>query len=310
MRQILVALFVFSLAGCNNGGSNGQLVANNAKLVKSDSSVTRVACTGAVTACSPTNLQGRIYSASVMLGPLGDSAYGMTWLGATDDIINDPSTGKGGTLEFNLTDQTTFSGKISIPTEAKMPSPPTISRAELNFDYVDATFTLSGTTGVDGAYTVRTIFVTDTTVDDVTGTLYRADKMVKAPGETAFKWCNATTCSADRTAVATGLLTDSTLKNYQHPGQGNLNYPPYSVNLKEDLSVTYAQISSTTNVWTLDFDLASAVQFEAMPSTFDSVSDVVQNFKLKYAPNSSSSQGSDDDGIRATLTIAAPGAKG
>lgn len=188
-----------------------------------------------------------------------------------------------------------------------MPSPPTVSRVELNFDYLDTTFSLTGTSGgaADGEYTIRTVFVTDTTADDVTGTLTRADKLVKAPGQTEFKWCNTSTCSTDRSTVVTGLLTDSRLIDYEWPGQGNQNYAPYSVTLKDALTVSYAQISSTTNVWTLDFDMASAIEFAAAPSTFASVNDVVSNFKLLYAPNSNSGDGSDE-GIKATLTIAAP----
>jgi len=294
---LLSALFV----SCGGGSS---VIANNAKL-KSTTLARRAACTASATSCTPTNMEGRIYSANVMLGELGGSGgFGMTWLGATDEVIKDPSTGSGGTLTFDLGEETTFSGKIAIPTEKEMPTPPTIDRVELNFDYLDVAFTLTGTSGgtADGDYVVRTVFVDEATVEGFTEKLLRGDKLLQAPGETTFKWCNTTTCSATRATVATGLIVDSTLVDYEPAAQGNRAYPPYSIGLTEALTVTYPQISSLTNVWTLDFDLASAIQFTLAPSTFTTARDALTNFKLKYDPQSADA----DDRIKATLTIEAP----
>lgn len=298
---VLTSSFLFS---CGDGG--GSLIANTAKL-QSETLSRRVGpCTASATSCTPTNMGGRIYSGNVMLGEGGSQggSYGMTWLGATDAVLEDPSQGKGGTLEFDLSEQTTFSGKISIPGEADMPTPPVIDRVELNFDYVDTSFTLTGTSGgaADGAYVVRTVFVDEATVEGITDTLIRGDKLVKAPGETVFKWCNTTTCSTTRATVATGLITDSTLVDYEAPSEGNPAYPGYVIGLTESLTVTYAQISSTTNVWTLDFNLTNAIQFTAAPSTFATERAVLSNFKLKFDPESTSA----DDRIRATLAIEAP----
>jgi len=247
-------------------------------------------------------MQGQIYSANVMLG--ASNGFGMTWLGANDEVIKDPSTGKGGTLVFNLGEETTFSGKIAIPSEKEMPTPPTIDEVELNFDYLDVSFTLTGTSGgtADGDYVVRTVFVSEATVEGFTDTLLRGDKLVKGPGETTFKWCNTMACSATRTTVATGLLVDSDLVDYEPAAQGNPAYPPYSVGLTETLTVTHAQIASVTNVWTLDFDLANAIQFTAAPSTFANVRDVVNNFSVKFDPTSESAE----TRIKAALTIEAP----
>jgi len=306
MRKALltsaIALATPLFFSCGGGGS---VIANTAKFQSATLARRVGACTASETSCTPTNIGGRIYSGNVMLGAVSSAGgFGMAWLGATDAVIQDPSQGSGGTLEFDLSEQTTFSGKIAIPAEKDMPSPPIVERVELNFDYVDASFALTGTSGgtADGEYVVRTVFVTEATVDGFTEKLLRGDKLVKAPGETTFQWCNSSACSGTRATVETGLIKDATLVAYEAAAQGNPAYPPYKIGLTEALTVTFAQISSTTNVWTLDFDLTNAIAFTAAPSTFTTARDVLNNFKLKYDSESDSA----DARIKATLTIAAP----
>jgi len=236
-----------------------------------------------------------------MLGALGSSAYGMTVLAANEDIINEPHKGSGGEIEFNLKESTLHSGKASIPSKDGMPDNPIIERVELNFDYLDATITLTGTGGIDGTYIIRTVFGETAENGDVTGEMERGDKLVRAESETAFKWCNETTCSASRGDVTSGILQDSRLSTYEHPGEGNPFYAPYAVELKESVKVTHAEISDESKVWETDFDLDSAVGFAKVPSTFTSVSAMLSAFKLKYAPGKGSN--SDEKGIMATFDI-------
>lgn len=72
---------------------------------------------------------------------------------------------------------------------------------------------------IDGAVLVRTVFVTEATAADVAGTMRRGDKLVKLPGDSRFRWCDASGCSEDRDAVAAGVIAEPKLVDYVFPGQ-------------------------------------------------------------------------------------------
>jgi len=197
-----------------------------------------------------------------------------------------------------------FAGKIKIPSsEGEMPSAKQIIRSELMYNYVDTTFKLTGTSGVDGEYTVRTVYSTTATADDVTGTMEKGDKLIKSSAESRFKWCNSGACSETRSAVSTGIYQDSTVTGYVHPSDGNPDYVNVTANFPTAVDVTYSQLTDSAKVWTLDFSVTNGIVWASLPNTFSSVQSILNSFRLKFGPNQSTTQGEEDDGIRASLSI-------
>jgi hypothetical protein len=290
-------------SACSMMGEGGLLVDNSSRLLSSMLASTSLAggCGASSTSCTPTNLQGRIYSGSIMLGSSGSDSFAMTVLAADEETIQEPHKGSGGEIEFNLKESTLYSGKAAIPEKDGMPDNPIIEKIELNFDYLDATVVLTGTSGIDGTYIVRTVFGETAENGDVSGEMSRGDLLVRAEAETAFKWCNATTCSATRGDVKSGLIQDGRLSTYESPGQGNPFYAPYAIELKESVTVTHAEISDESKVWQTDFDLENAIGFSKAPSTFTSVAAMVSAFSLKYAPSRGGAP--NETGITATFDI-------
>jgi hypothetical protein len=296
----------FSILSC---GSKGNSISNQSLLVSStlSSFSTQVVgtCGANDTACTPSKLTGRVYAAGAMLGPSGPGSegYSMTFMAATDEVIDDPSKGKGGSIVFDVLNDDPYSGKASIPTADAMPSNPIVSSIEFKFDYLDTTFALTGTTGVDATYTIRTVYVSEATASDVTGTMLRGDKLIKSSTETAFKWCSASGCSETRPASP-----------YQHaaiaswelaPGQqGGTDYTPVSFDIAaaSQKTFTHATLSDITKVWTVDLAVANAVTFSAQPNTFDSVQEIVDKYSFAYAP-ASSQDGDPVTALTATFDI-------
>lgn len=242
------------------------------------------ACGAEAEACTPANLAGRIYSAGAMWGELGPDAFGITMLGATDDVIQDPSEGIGGTLEFSLIESTTLAGKYAAPgggSEAKL-----ISRMEFNYDYLDAELTIDPAVGpAAGTYVVRTVFVTEATAPDVEGTMRRGDKLIRTPEEGSFRWCNSALCSESRDEVADGLIQVPRLVEYQHPGQGNPSYAPFVVPLSNQLQLSGDDLATAGSTWSLQFDMTDAALLSTPPAQLTSQSDLLAAFELSYEPD-------------------------
>jgi hypothetical protein len=76
-----------------------------------------------------------------------------------------------------------------------------------------------------------------------------------------------------------------------------------TANFHEELDVTYELITDTSKTWVLDFDLSDAIVWSADPATFTSPMDILEAFRLKFGPNRTTTQGEEDDGIRADLRI-------
>lgn len=314
--SIYTALFGTGIVAgaCGMFGGGGEVIKNSSQLTSTllvnnayqTQAVTP--CLASATTCTPEGFAGRVYAASAMLGEeanngLGEGAYGMTFLADNADTINRPDQGKFGTLTFDLTSPSVFSGLISIPSEDQMPSSPYMPRLEIAFDYLDAKFELSGhsDTSLNTEWTIRVIMVKDGTIGDlaVTG----GDLLIKQGASGTFQWCSSAGCSTTRpsspytlTSAVQALATAATR-------EGNTNYAYYSVDLATPLRPTFSEISDTTRLWTIDFDIENAIQWTAAPSTFTAAKDFLANFKLPYACNY---DGCDQSGgITATLTIGA-----
>lgn len=302
---ILSACSAFSLLSCGSKGGSST-IANNALVMSSTLSTLQAldvgTCGASDTACTPSNLQGRVYAAGAMLGGGGGpGGFSMTFMADSDAVTQDPSEGKGGTIIFDVLLDDPVSGKAAIPSEAEMPTNNKVTSIEFKFDYLDTTFVLTGTSGVDATYTVRTVFVSEATASDVTGTMYRGDKLIMASGETAFKWCDSSGCSTTR---PTSPYQQSAIASWTPFEQGGVEYTTVSFDIADDAQKTfsYATLSDVSKVWTVDLAVANAITFSAAPSTFDAVKTIVDKFAFAYTPSSDGSAGTS--ALTATFDIA------
>jgi hypothetical protein len=298
------------------GDKRSSVISNAAKLLSSDYSTFTAqmvgACDANASTCTPSGLSGRVFAASTMLsagGELGSGTggYAMTFLAATDDVIERPDVGKTGSLTFDLTEPAIFSGKMSIPSEEEMPANPGMSRVEIAFDYIDTTFTIANAANAvaNGAWTVRTVFVKDDTIDGKA--VVGGDLLIKAASaeDTAFEWCNSNECSTTKPTshFKTQSIIDALATAAER--EGNPNYGYYSINFPSVVSTTFAEISDTTRLWSIDFDVTGAINWEDNPSTFQAKKDILDNFSIPYACNMAGCP--DTEGISATLSIGAAG---
>jgi hypothetical protein len=315
-----IALISTSLLTSSCGKSGGQVIGNTSKLTSSAysssqrlkrlTSLSPTACTASATTCTPSGFSGRVFAASAMIGEkanggLGDGAFAMTFLADDEEVINRPDLGKEGSLTFDLTAPAAFSGLISIPSESDMPAQPYMPRVEIAFDYLDTTFTLSGTGSgaLDREWIVRTVFVDSTTLDgkEVQG----GDQLLSSDGGTTWKWCSGTSCSETRPSSPFQQASIIAALATAGEREGNTHYAYYSVDYSAGVDTTYAEISDTTRLWTIDFDVTGAIQWGAAPSTFTTEADVIKYFTLPYACNYSGC--APIEGITASLNIGAPG---
>ncbi len=292
---------VLGLAGCGivdiNGGTTFQSVT---RLTRSDTGAATMAAAqtsimrSAVENCptgfqclTPDNLEGRVYSGSLMVGGNGSSlGYAVTTVGATEDVRRRPDLGKDGTLTFNLNSTTDFSGDYTCCGGSAYPADEDaiVRQLEFSFDFLDATFTVPGTAGPSIAgktYAIRLVYVLETEVADIasdsTVSVMLGDKLVRVPGDSAYRWCDDSGCSfASRPGsplAAAGITIDS--------GPGNQNYAIFSTNLTDNTSITFTQAEALQGNWifTVHFDLEDALRFDITDwSAVSSVQDLVAAF--------------------------------
>ena len=337
LKLLILSFAIGSVTFCefeedeDEGG--GVVVGNNAQFTNAQTLLTSGTCETSSLKCTPSNLEGRVFAAGAMLSndesknrendegeggedgeedktPEMSHGYNMTFLADSEDIINDPSAPghPEGTLNFNLLEQTKFSGLISIPSEDQMPEHPIVLRIESYFDYIDASIEFPGLDeDLKGPFVVRTVFRVSAESEDVDDTMLIRDKLVKLPGANSFTWCDSSRC--DYSARPTSPLQDSrvkTLSEIGDGGPGNQSYGLFTVNLLSPLTVDYATISDSNKVWTIDFKLENTVQFASAPSSWQTVADMVADFNLAYyCSNRFCPQKNepDVDYISASLTI-------
>jgi hypothetical protein len=310
-RFLLTGMLVvatFLATGCDWFGDGGTVIQNSARFTKAsvplgsiapDPSVAEPRVVDPGTQAGATNLVGDLCYAILSLGDLGPGMFAMTWLAPADTFPNGPTSGTSSTVQFSLASPSVVSGQILVPTRpADMPTRQQIIRAELAFNYVDATFDVAGT--LDGTFTIRTVYATTATAPDTTGTMYRGDKLIRLPLESAFQWASAAGLATTR---PTTPYQDATVTDAVYAGDGNPDYVPVTANFPTALDVTHDLITDTSRVWTLSFDISSAIVWSTDPDAITAEADLVEAFRLKFGPNQSSTSGETDDGIRASLTI-------
>lgn len=292
MRNLFIALGLI-LVGCGSSkeySSITQLLSGNlSQSARGGTSLlAEKTCPTGKICLTPTNLEGRIYSGGLMVGGNGGtSGYRVSTVGATSEVRQRPDLGKNGTLIFDLKNTTEFTGGYfccggsSYPSDAEA----IVRRLEFDFDTVDATVTVPSTAGtaIQGkTYTIRLIYVNDTTVSDIVSgestTVYMADKLVKGPGETTFKWCDGSGCTAT-TRPSSGLLSDSSI--VARSGEGNNNYSSVWIALDNEITFTKAEAEQGSWKFRVNFNVSNAAIFEDTDwANIQTVRQLVDKFSL------------------------------
>lgn len=217
--------------------------------------------------CTPTDLSGRIFSGGAMWGELGPDAWGITMLGATDDVILDPSEGMGGELPFSLVEQTVLAGRYAAPDAGDEARP--ITRMEFNFDWLDATLTMPEGSPLAGDWVVRTVFAAEAHAANVQGVMLQGDKLIRRAEDASFWWCDKDSCSPDAAALGAAPMQEPLLSEASDSGEGNPNYRPFAVPVSEALSLTGDELREAGGAWTAVFDMTDAVSLSAPPAQLD-----------------------------------------
>lgn len=267
------------------------------------------ACGLGTTRCTPRNLAGRIFSAGVLWGRPGPGAS-MIDLLAPPAGKGGPGRGGdgwdgalGGTQEFSLVDATMVATGYEVPDEDGEPRRP-IERVELQFDFLDASLAFEPGSGplAGRSFVVRTVFAESAEAGDTAGTMRRGDKLLRADGETSFRWCNASGCATERAAVEDGLVREAKLVGYERPGQGNPNYVPFVVPLVPQVEISHERLATEGNTWSVSFDMTHAVVFRESPAQLTGDAALLDAFELSYEPAKGQGTGERTE-ISARLTV-------
>lgn len=308
-----IALLFTSCGMMGEGtGGGGRVVSNNARLnlggagfapkVLSPMVAIQTNQIDGAYRSTPVNLAGDLCYAFLSLGELGPGMFPMTWLAPAESFPDGPRSGSCSTVQFDLAQPEIILGKLKIPESAgDMPARKEIIRAELNFNYVDASFVV-GEGDSAQTYVIRTVFTFEYSSPDVDGVMKSGDKLILLPGETMFRWANASGTSASRDSVLEGLIQEATVTEIV-PGDGNQDYVPVTANFPNPVAVEYDALSDTTKVWTLSFLLQNAIVWDRNPELYSTPQEWLAGFRLKFGPNRSTTYGEDDDGIRSQLYI-------
>ena len=246
-----------------------------------------IPCSTGFLCLTPDNLEGRVYSASLMVGGNGNEVgYAVTTVGATEEVRRRPDLGIGGELTFNINTSTDLSGDYTCCGGTAYPSDANavVRRLEFTWDYLDATFTVPETAGSEIAgttHTIRLVYVSEATVGDVrpdtTATLLIGDKLVRSGTASTFSWCDATACGLTERPQA--ALTDSGVT--RNTREGNGNYAIFAINLVDGTSITFTEAEALEGNWifTVAFDVQDAMRFAITDwSDVNSVQDLVDAF--------------------------------
>lgn len=231
-----------------------------------------VACAGSSVCVTPENLEGRVYAGGVMVGGTDESGPGylITTVGATPEVRLRPDQGKDGEMTFNIRDATDLAGGYTCCGGTPYPTDEAaiVNRLEFMFDYLDATFTVPAQAGPNVAgntYTLRFVYVTETTAPDVGdggATVRFGDILVKEEGESSFQWCDQSHCDHDVRPEASPFRWTPLEQPEQHE-QGNPSYAVFPVPVDTQETITFTESEALEGDWlfTVAFDLTNALAF-------------------------------------------------
>lgn len=311
-----------------SGDESSSLISNTSTIVSTSLATARatIACDGNASgsdaattsvpfACTPTNLDGRVFFIGALVGQDnsngGENNKVMTFFANSDSVIENPSTQTTeGTLTFDLQSSAQVSGNISVPSSDSYPATPTIWRFESAFDYIDAAFTLINAGGSlsTGTHIIRTVFRVTAEASDVDDTMQVGDKLLYDSDSSKFLFCDGSNCT-NTTRPASGNLQQQNIIDARDAVTdeglpGNPDYAGYAIDIAEanQLAPSLDTVSDTTRLWTVDFDVTSAINFTSDISGLTTEQAMVDAFKLGLGVTCNSCTG-DTGKIEGTLTI-------
>lgn len=265
---------------------------------------------GHIVCLTPTNLSGRIYAGGLMVGgqELGGPGYAITTIGANEDVRRRPDQGKTGTLAFDVGATTDISGDYTCCEGSEYPGADAamVSRLEMNFDYLDVSFTVpaEADAAIAGqSFVIRQVYVDDTTAPDVIGTMHLGDKLIRRGDEEFFRWYDEEQGShAERPATPLRAPNVELMSGEQ----GNPHYATVAISLSNDASMSFTKEEAERGGWLLRvaFDLDRAAIFELGDwAEADEEWDLIRAFHFVHEP------GHANTSVRANLSKETIGAE-
>lgn len=173
-----------------------------------------------------------------------------------------------------------------------------IESAAYLFGYLDVTFALSGITGnpaMNATYEVRFILASGSMTSAV-----RGDLLIKDAG--AFKWMDSANNALSTTRPSVPVTMNTSVVNWVNPfgtDKGNQEIPVMGALVAtpadERMSVTEAELRSTTNTYTFGFNRNNLIMFptllQADLNMITSVRELLNRIHLASLPHSSQPMG-------------------
>jgi hypothetical protein len=317
MRNIALITTALCIMACGNSGG-GKSIPTSTTLKSTTLSSTSSAASAAKrasakaisTSCgestfkscvTPSSVTGQVYYAGLMIGDKNGYSLGPI----VGEIIDPSEATAFATTElsdFDLGATTTFSGTPTCCEGSAYPADAsaTLSRIEMYFGYVDATFTLASTdsvaTALQATHTIRTVYA------DITGTAFKkGDLLYKNSTDTDFMWCT-TDDGCTLTTRPTSPIQYSDVANFSSSGLGNQNIATFAATLAdghETLSFPEATVLASSYTITADFTMTNSVVFTSDLTTLTTVPSMVSAFRLAAEP------GSSTGGFTVTVTATA-----
>lgn len=311
----LILFFIFVTTGCGSGteasnppsptttkllsSSLFEEAALKALFIKQASSSD---CGEELEVClTPSNVSGQVYYAGIMVGI--ENGYSV---GPIVGNITDPSVitsfPQADLQDFDLGEQLEVDGGIVCCGGSTYPSDEEaiVQSVDIYFAYVDVTFTLEESDGVNsnlvGTHIVRTVY------GDMDDTDFKkGDLLYKGASDTDFLWCTLEE-GCIFTQRPENPLQNPDVTNYagSEDGLGNQTIPTFTANLAdghETITLTELNVLNNSLAITIDFDMTNGVGFSEDITTFSQISELVEAFRLAANP------GDENNGFSSTVEI-------
>lgn len=226
---------------------------------------------GRIICLTPETLAGRIYTGGMMVGGTSRDVPGfaLTTIAPNDGERVRPDQGRGGELTFDVAATTDLTGSYSCcggPIPYPQGDAAAITRLELNFDYLDVTFTVpaeAGTALAGETFVIRQVYVDTATADDVDDIMIVGDKLIRSADETRFRWCDSMDCDNYTRPAADDLLRADRIQ-LEPDLPGNPHYATFAIPLEGAASVPFSQEEAEAGGWLFHvaFDLTDGAIFE------------------------------------------------
>lgn len=238
---------------------------------------------------TPSNIEGRLIQASLMVGEPGEGRGGtaLRLAGPSESGFMDKAVGQSGDLpQFNLAERLTMGDGFSCCWES-YPSADNAKSGwfELMFAYVDVTFPVDSG-ALAGSHTVRVAFA------DVGDKGYRKGDLLYKSAD-GFHWVDSSTGTPAVVRPATPLRL-GWVAEYKGSGdgRGNQHIPTLFVAVEDSQKVHMPADTVLANSWEfiVDFILTDGLIFRRMdPSAMATVSQLLSHFDIRADRDNASS---------------------